>query len=173
MPLPFIASKTAGKAYTEGMKALQADLLVVRGKSKPRRKGELPIDWEAHVNPMGIGVLAVGLGLALWLTQQRIGYSQAQYGQWRWPDGTNASREMPKSKMGTPPTRPTTEGVVHTGDPFVPYTYNVERATWFDTGMKSVYGLRERQGFLGNGSGTTTTDLVKEIGLGGWWSPWW
>lgn len=66
------APVAASKGLSEAIKPLQADLFVLRGKTKPRRKGRAPIDYELHVNPLGIGIAAVGAGAALWLMQLRM-----------------------------------------------------------------------------------------------------
>jgi len=121
------AAKAGQSAWTEALKPLQADLLVIRKTVRSRRKKGTPTDLEFHLNPLGIGIAAVGGALALWLMQLRVQpREEAQ------PDGT----------------------------------------------YKKRYGVQERSGFLGNGSGTETGSPIGAPSVwstlfGGWWSPWW
>ena len=112
MVLPFIASKAAGKASSEAIKPTQADLLVLRGKTRPKRKGEVPIDWEFHLNPLGIGLLAVGGAATLWLLQLKACplIVETRFGYYSWPDGTRVDKEdvalyspKPKQECYYPP----------------------------------------------------------------------
>jgi len=101
-PFPYVA---AAKGLTEAIKPLQADLFVLRGKTKPRGKRTPPMDYELHINPLGIGLFAVGSAAALWLMQLRVGFEEVAAGKWVWPDGTPASKDIEESKKGDAPKR--------------------------------------------------------------------
>ena len=61
-----------GASVAKGvLDSFAADLFVLRGSTKPTKKNP-GIGWEFHANPLGLGALAVGGGLALWLMQLRM-----------------------------------------------------------------------------------------------------
>jgi len=162
------AAITAKKAPEAGVKPLFADLAVIRTQLRPRGKRKAPLDLELHVNPVAIGLTALGGALALWLLQLRVGAEDAQFGHWIWPrDGTEASGEMLADAKGKAPKR--VIGWLKDADPIIGTHAMYETAVWYDTEMKSTYGLKPRQGFLGNGVGTSVEDyFIKSLYLPFW-----
>ena len=108
------AAKGAGTAsgiFGDIMNALATDVLVLRGRHlRGSKKRPLPpVDWEAHVNPLGITILALGAGATLWLLQIRLHPQIVEVITGRWIFGeVNASPILSgvasdTSWMGTAP----------------------------------------------------------------------
>jgi len=165
------AAKAAQASITE---ALTADLVVLKGQARLGRKRKgiapQPLEWEFHLNPAALGVAAVGVALTAWLFQVRLSPGsprEVQLGKWYCETmNTWVGKEHEYSASETPP------------KVYVPPAGNIgdrwETCVWVNTRteMQSSFRIKERQGFLGNGTGTEIDKLVY-YGLGGWWSPWW
>lgn len=75
--IPLEAVKRAGNASNS---ALTGDIYTRRWQSKPRKKGQAPVEHELRVNPLSLALGAVAVGTtalvgaaALWVTQQKLG----------------------------------------------------------------------------------------------------
>lgn len=186
-PLPAAMLVSAGAQAETVLKTLATDLLVVKkripGKGK-RGPKSTPTDIEFHLNPLGLGCLAVGAGLTMWLLQMRVGVEQVHKGYWEWPDGTKASKELPYDARGDAPTRFVDDGLKP--DPadyrsdFWAYQAALiawqksctQVASWVDLGLKPVYAAKERAGFTMEGLGTAVADSFIPSNMQGWKNIW-
>lgn len=174
------------------LKALATDLLIIKKRVPGRGKRGLkstPTDVEFHVNPLGIGCLAVGAGLAAWLLQLRATPYETNVGKWFWPsDNTVASKELIEELQGAAPmrlydleTRPKQEDY----DSYLAYwaadvawvATHTEYATWRTTGKKTKVGVAQRAGY-GSGLGIETDigTISPIFKVEGWWDfifPFW
>jgi hypothetical protein len=171
---------TASKAVGGLISAATGDLAVIRTQTRPRGRKHAPVELELHLNPASIGIGAVGLGLALWLTQQRV--SQQDVAEMRMvvdsPEHyVEATGHYEATGEGTIVGRGYSAGAMRWVQDSPGYM--VPAVTHEEPTGKILkkFVIKERQGFLGSGSGTTTDEtrwkLLRDIGLGGWWSPWW
>jgi len=94
----------------EAIKPLQADLFVLRGRTKPRRKREA-LDYEFHLNPLGLAALAVGGALTLAIMQLRWQRVTTQVISvktidvyWPYTEVHTADDYLPKGYSWEPPT---------------------------------------------------------------------
>lgn len=171
--------------------AVTGDILVVKKRLPKKGKRGTPTDVELHVNPFSIGAGVVGVGLALWLAQMRVGVTAAHYGRWRWPDGKFASKDIIVQDAlsvpdGDPPSRqivfdipkPVYDSSVeswlsHSLDLASWFLQTHEVASWVYMGTKNTTGLKERKGFLNDGIGTDTdSGSIGPIDSSGRFSVW-
>ena len=85
------AGAVASGIFGDIMNAMATDVFIMRGRHLrgTKKKPLPPVDWEAHVNPLGITMLALGAGATLWLLQIRLHPQIVEVITGRWICGEN------------------------------------------------------------------------------------
>jgi len=172
MVAPIVAAK-AVQGSVEAAKALTGDIYTRRWQSKPKKKGQAPVEHELKLNAVSAAALALGAGAAvtaagvgLWLMQRKV-TSTAGKTLTRIIDYTDTTytvytqRGLPIRRGKRDDGRSRTQRCLTKGEA-AHYTWQSTRGLGskreyvdFHTDKKNTLGTGERQGFgvnLGGGS---------------------